>query len=149
MSKGEIGFVGLGRMGFPMARNLAQAGYRSPRPRRRAGSDGARGRVAGITPGASAREVAGAATVVFTALPNDAIVRETYLGAGGPPRGRAAGPRDLRLLHGEPGGHARDPPGGGGARDPPPRHTDARLDASGRVGRDLLHGRRRRGPDAA
>ena len=28
MTQREIGFVGLGRMGFPMARNLAQAGYR-------------------------------------------------------------------------------------------------------------------------
>ena len=34
-------------------------------------------------PHASAREVAGASTVVFTALPNDAIVRETYLGPSG------------------------------------------------------------------
>jgi 3-hydroxyisobutyrate dehydrogenase-like beta-hydroxyacid dehydrogenase len=83
MSMGAIGFVGLGRMGFPMARNLAQAGYAvhvhdvAPSAMERAA------RVAGITSGASAREVAGAATVVFTALPNDAIVRETYLGPAG------------------------------------------------------------------
>jgi 3-hydroxyisobutyrate dehydrogenase-like beta-hydroxyacid dehydrogenase len=83
MSQGEIGFVGLGRMGFPMARNLAQAGYRvhghdvAPEAMRRAAG------VAGIATHASLREVAGAAAVVFTALPNDATVRETYLGPAG------------------------------------------------------------------
>jgi 3-hydroxyisobutyrate dehydrogenase-like beta-hydroxyacid dehydrogenase len=83
MSKGEIGFVGLGRMGFPMTRNLARAGYRlhvhdvAPEALRRAAG------VAGVTTHASPREVASAAAVVFTALPNDAIVRETYLGPAG------------------------------------------------------------------
>jgi 4-hydroxybutyrate dehydrogenase / sulfolactaldehyde 3-reductase len=83
VSKAAIGFVGLGRMGFPMARNLAQAGYQvhvhdvAPEATRRAGA------VSGIVTHASPREAAGAATVLFTALPNDAIVRETYLGAAG------------------------------------------------------------------
>ena len=92
MSKGEIGFVGLGRMGFPMARNLAQAGYRVHVHDVAAGGDGARGaRVAGITPTPRPREVAAASTVVFTALPNDAIVRETYLGPAGSSRAAGAG----------------------------------------------------------
>ena len=83
MSTGEIGFVGLGRMGFPMARNLAAAGYRvhaydvAPAAMRRAAD------VAGIVAHATPREAAAASTVVFTALPNDAVVRETYLGAAG------------------------------------------------------------------
>jgi 3-hydroxyisobutyrate dehydrogenase-like beta-hydroxyacid dehydrogenase len=83
MTQREIGFVGLGRMGFPMARNLAQAGYRvhahdiAPEAMRRAAG------VAGVVTHASPREVAAVATVVFTALPNDAIVRETYLGTSG------------------------------------------------------------------
>jgi 3-hydroxyisobutyrate dehydrogenase-like beta-hydroxyacid dehydrogenase len=83
MSNPEVGFVGLGRMGFPMARNLAAAGYRIhahdvlPEAMRRAAG------VAGVTTHPSPREVAAAAAVVFTALPNDAIVRETYLGASG------------------------------------------------------------------
>ena len=83
MTKGEIGFVGLGRMGLPMARNLAMAGYRvhvhdvAPAAMERAA------RVAGVVPHAAAHEVAGASTVLFTALPNDAIVRETYLGPSG------------------------------------------------------------------
>jgi 3-hydroxyisobutyrate dehydrogenase-like beta-hydroxyacid dehydrogenase len=83
MSKGEIGFIGLGRMGFPMARNLARAGYRvhvhdvSPEAMGRAEA------VDGIVAHPGPREVAGAAAIVFTALPNDAIVREAYLGAAG------------------------------------------------------------------
>jgi 3-hydroxyisobutyrate dehydrogenase-like beta-hydroxyacid dehydrogenase len=83
MSKGEIGFIGLGRMGFPMMRNLAGAGYRvhvhdiAPEAVRRAAA------VPGIVVHVGPRDVAGAASVVFTALPNDAIVRETYLGPGG------------------------------------------------------------------
>jgi 3-hydroxyisobutyrate dehydrogenase-like beta-hydroxyacid dehydrogenase len=91
MSKGEVGFVGLGRMGFPMARNLAQAGYHVHVHDVAAGAMERGGRVAGITPRASAREVAAAATVVFTALPNDAIVRETYLGPTGLLAGGRAG----------------------------------------------------------
>lgn len=83
MTKGEIGFVGLGRMGLPMARNLATAGYRvhvhdvAPAAMERAA------RVAGVVPHPSARDVAGVSTVLFTALPNDAIVLETYLGPAG------------------------------------------------------------------
>jgi 3-hydroxyisobutyrate dehydrogenase-like beta-hydroxyacid dehydrogenase len=83
MSKGEIGFVGLGRMGFPMTRNLAQAGYRvhahdvAPEAMRRLAG------IASVVAHRSPRDVAAAATVVFTALPNDAIVRETYLGTSG------------------------------------------------------------------
>jgi len=91
MSKGEIGFVGLGRMGFPMARNLAQAGYRVHVHDVAAAAMERAGHVSGITPRASAREVATAATVVFTALPNDAIVRETYLGPTGLLAGGRAG----------------------------------------------------------
>jgi 3-hydroxyisobutyrate dehydrogenase-like beta-hydroxyacid dehydrogenase len=82
-SKGEIGFVGLGRMGFPMTRNLARAGYRvhvhdiAPEAARRAAA------VDHVVAHASPRDVAAVAAVVFTALPNDAIVRETYLGPSG------------------------------------------------------------------
>jgi len=83
MSKGEIGFVGLGRMGGPMARNLAKAGYElhvfdvDPAAARRAAAPG------GVTVHARPREVAAHASVVFTALPNDEIVTATYLGPEG------------------------------------------------------------------
>jgi 3-hydroxyisobutyrate dehydrogenase len=83
MSQGEIGFVGLGRMGLPMARNLARAGYRvhahdvSSEAARRAAA------LPGVVVHPRPREVAAASTVVFTALPNDAAVREAYLGPEG------------------------------------------------------------------
>ena len=83
MAKGEVGFIGLGRMGFPMARNLAAAGWAvhvhdvSPEAAKRAAA------VSGITVHAAPRDVAGQASVVFTALPNDEIVLATYLGPAG------------------------------------------------------------------
>jgi 3-hydroxyisobutyrate dehydrogenase-like beta-hydroxyacid dehydrogenase len=83
MSKGEIGFVGLGRMGFPMTRNLAQAGYRVHAHDVAKEAMGRVAGIAGVLAHGSPRDVAAAATVVFTALPNDAIVRETYLGTSG------------------------------------------------------------------
>ena len=83
MAKGEIGFIGLGRMGFPMARNLAAAGWAvhvhdvSPDAAKRAGA------ASGITVHGTAHEVAARAGVLFSALPNDEIVLDTYLGAAG------------------------------------------------------------------
>jgi 3-hydroxyisobutyrate dehydrogenase len=80
MSAPSIGFIGLGRMGGPMARNLATAGYAvhvfdvDP---------AAAGRIGNVTAEASPRHVAARADVVFSALPNDAIVRSTYLGVDG------------------------------------------------------------------
>ena len=83
MTTREIGFIGLGRMGFPMARNLAAKGHTvhvfdvAPAPLERAAG------VTGIRPHAAPRDVAARATVLFTALPNDEIVTETYLGPAG------------------------------------------------------------------
>jgi 3-hydroxyisobutyrate dehydrogenase-like beta-hydroxyacid dehydrogenase len=83
MAKGEVGFIGLGRMGFPMARNLATAGWTvhvhdvSADAAKRAGA------VSGITVHAAPREVAERVSILFTALPNDEIVLDTYLGAAG------------------------------------------------------------------
>jgi 3-hydroxyisobutyrate dehydrogenase-like beta-hydroxyacid dehydrogenase len=83
MTKSEIGFIGLGRMGFPMARNLAAAGF----PVHVFDVDGGALETAAALPGISAaaspRQVAGRSSVVFTALPNDEIVTETYLGGDG------------------------------------------------------------------
>jgi 3-hydroxyisobutyrate dehydrogenase-like beta-hydroxyacid dehydrogenase len=83
MSKQTIGFVGLGRMGFPMARNLAHAGWQVHVHDVASAAMERAGKVPGLAPRTSAREVAAAAAVVFTALPNDAVVRETYLGPAG------------------------------------------------------------------
>jgi len=91
MAKGEVGFIGLGRMGFPMARNLAAAGWTvhahdvSPDAAKRAAA------VTGITVHASPQDVAARASVLFTALPNDAIVLEAYLGPAGVLTGARAG----------------------------------------------------------
>jgi 3-hydroxyisobutyrate dehydrogenase-like beta-hydroxyacid dehydrogenase len=77
-----VGFIGLGRMGGPMARNLARAGHTvhvfdvDPAAIERFGP-------IGVTAHRSPREVAARAPIVFTALPNNAIVTETYLGPAG------------------------------------------------------------------
>lgn len=89
--KGDVGFIGLGRMGGPMAKNLAQAGYSvhvfdvDPAATTRAASQ------AGIMVHTAAREVAARVPVLFTALPDDAIVTETYLGVHGILTGGKAG----------------------------------------------------------
>lgn len=79
----QIGFIGLGNMGLPMASNLAQAGHPlhvydvQPAVLERAAAR------EGITAHASAAEVATHSEVLFTCLPNNEIVRRTYLDARG------------------------------------------------------------------
>jgi 3-hydroxyisobutyrate dehydrogenase len=78
----RIGFVGLGNMGGPMARNLAKAGHQV------AVFDIVPGLVdgcaaAGATPAASAAEAARGAEIVITMLPAGQHVRDAWLGAGG------------------------------------------------------------------
>lgn len=87
----NVGFLGLGRMGFPMARNLAAAGY-TVHVFDVAGSAMARaGAEKGIVPHARPRDVASAVRVLFSALPNDDIVRDSYLGGDGVLAGAASG----------------------------------------------------------
>jgi 3-hydroxyisobutyrate dehydrogenase-like beta-hydroxyacid dehydrogenase len=87
----NVGFLGLGRMGFPMARNLGAAGYTvhvfdvAASAMVRAAAE------KGIVTHASPREVAASVPVLFSALPNDEIVRDTYLGGDGVLAGAAAG----------------------------------------------------------
>ncbi len=83
MTTREIGFIGLGRMGFPMARNLAAKGHAVHVFDVSAGALKRAAAVTGVTAHAAPREVAAHAGVVFTALPNNEIVTETYLGAAG------------------------------------------------------------------
>ena len=84
-----LGFIGLGVMGRPMARRLAEAGYSlvvhdinpaALKPLAKAGA-----RVAH-----SAREVADQAAAVFVSLPAPAILREVSLGANGISMGKKA-----------------------------------------------------------
>lgn len=65
----KVGFIGLGNMGGPMARNLAAAGHEVT------GFDVAAPDVEGVTPVLSAAEAAQGAEVVITMLPNGAILR--------------------------------------------------------------------------
>jgi len=76
----RIGFIGLGNMGAPMARNLIRAGHEV------AGFDivpAAMESVPGARRTASAAEAATGAEVVITMLPASAHVREAWLGSGG------------------------------------------------------------------
>ena len=78
----RIGFVGLGNMGLPMARNLLRTGHALT------GFDIDAGPLAALAEagGSVAADAAGAAAgadVVITMLPAGAHVREAWLGAGG------------------------------------------------------------------
>jgi len=82
MSEPSIGFIGLGRMGRPMASNLQRKGFALivhdvvEAPVQALAKLGAR-------PAASVREVAEQARVVFTVLPSHAEVEAVVLGPGG------------------------------------------------------------------
>ena len=65
----NIGFIGLGNMGGPMAANLAKAGHAV------SGFDVAAPMPEGVTRAASAAEAAANAEVIITMLPNGAILR--------------------------------------------------------------------------
>ena len=78
----DIGFVGLGRMGAPMAGRFIDAGHRvvvhdiDVRARDALAAKGA-------VPAATPQAVADAAGIVFTSLPSPAIVIDTVLGERG------------------------------------------------------------------
>jgi 3-hydroxyisobutyrate dehydrogenase len=93
----RIGFVGLGNMGGPMARNLVKAGHAV------AVFDIVPDLVARCTAAgaAAAPDAAGAARdadVVVTMLPAGSHVREAWLGPGGTGGGMAAASRDTAIL---------------------------------------------------
>ncbi len=79
----EIGFVGLGAMGWPMSALLAREGHAvigfDADPQVRAKAAG----MTGLRVAASLGAVASASEVVFTCLPSNAVVREVYLGPDG------------------------------------------------------------------
>ncbi len=81
--KSDVGFVGLGTMGLPMTRVLAENGIvvlgydANPDACEEAKA------IAGVQVAASIAEVAANAGVLFSCLPNDRIVREVYLGEDG------------------------------------------------------------------
>ena len=78
----KVGFIGLGIMGDPMARNLLKAGYELTVYARRAEKAEAFVQ-AGARAGRSSAEVAAQSEVVITMLPNSPEVKEVVLGPGG------------------------------------------------------------------
>ena len=78
----KIGFIGLGVMGKPMAKNLLKAGYTLmvydilPDPVKEVVA-------AGAQEGTSSKEVAAFGEVIITMLPNSPEVKEAVLGPGG------------------------------------------------------------------
>ncbi|MDR2742046.1 MAG: 2-hydroxy-3-oxopropionate reductase [Treponema sp.] len=88
-TKMTIGFIGIGIMGRPMAKNLLKAGYKLIVYDKFAKFDdlvalGAEG-------GSSNKEVASKSDVVITMLPNSPQVKEVILGPGGVIEGSKAG----------------------------------------------------------
>ncbi len=82
MAKDRVGFIGLGVMGKPMARNLIEAGHELVLySRTRASVDEVAGD--GATAASSAREVADRAGVVILMLPDSPQVREVLEGNDG------------------------------------------------------------------
>jgi 3-hydroxyisobutyrate dehydrogenase len=79
----RVGFIGLGTMGLPMATNLAKGGVALVAYDASPAAQAAAARLPGATVAASVADAAAQCAVLFTCLPNDAIVREVYLGAGG------------------------------------------------------------------
>lgn len=65
----EIGFIGLGNMGAPMARNLAKAGHRVH------GFDVTGVKVEGVHPATTAADAASGRSVVITMLPDGEVLR--------------------------------------------------------------------------
>ena len=82
MADSNIGFIGLGAMGMPMARRLVEAGYRLTVFDADAGrtKDAAASLGAGAASGPG--ELAAASDVIVTMLPSSAIVRQV-MEAGG------------------------------------------------------------------
>ena len=78
----RVGFIGLGKMGMPMSRRLLGAGFQLTVHNR------SRGKVEELTqegayPAMSAAEVATAADIVLTCLPDVPTVEEVFLGKDG------------------------------------------------------------------
>ena len=78
----KIGFVGLGIMGKPMAKNLLKAGYTDLLVNNRSQASVKELEAAGAT-GATQQEIGAQCDVVITMLPNSPQVKEVMLGANG------------------------------------------------------------------
>jgi len=92
MSKPDLGFIGLGIMGAPMAGHLASAGYRlSVYDIEKNRSEKVAAANPGITVLDSPKAIAEVSDIVITMLPSGEYVRETALGEHGLRHGFRAG----------------------------------------------------------
>jgi 3-hydroxyisobutyrate dehydrogenase-like beta-hydroxyacid dehydrogenase len=87
----RVGFVGLGTMGAPMARNLAKAGFELALATRTAGKAAALAGEIGAQACDSAEELARLCDVVVSCLPDSPEVEEVHLGERGTIRGARPG----------------------------------------------------------
>ena len=87
----QLGFIGLGRMGGRMVATLARAGQPAIVYDASAEALERATRLDGISGAPTPAGVAAGSDVLFTALPNDSIVREVYLGENGIASGARAG----------------------------------------------------------
>ncbi len=86
----RIGFIGLGIMGKPMAKNLLKAGFPLTVHNRSRSSVDELAKL-GATPATSSRDVAGASDVIITMLPNSPDVERVVLGENGIKEGAKQG----------------------------------------------------------
>ena len=87
----RVGFVGLGTMGGPMVANLVKKGHTPVVYDANPSATIAAAKQAGVTVAKSLSDLAAQVSVLFTCLPNDAIVTTVYLGPDGIAAGARAG----------------------------------------------------------
>jgi len=96
----NVGFIGLGAMGLPMARRVLSAGHTMYTTFHRRLEPAEELRAMGATVLATPAEVAAVADVVITILPADAELREVVFGATGILRGVASGKALIEMTSG-------------------------------------------------
>lgn len=79
----DIGFIGIGRMGSAMAKNLARAGHRVAAYDVNSGAEDLVRDIEGLRWAGSPADAARGAPIVFTSLPGPKEVEQVALGAGG------------------------------------------------------------------
>ncbi|HEY1753506.1 MAG TPA: NAD(P)-dependent oxidoreductase [Caulobacteraceae bacterium] len=98
----EIGFIGLGRMGAPMAARLAAAGHALTVLDAAAAASERFLAAHPASAAASARELAAASEVTITMLPTSAVVAEVLRGPDGALAGLRSGALVIEMSSGEP-----------------------------------------------
>ena len=78
-----LGFIGLGAMGLPMSRCLADQGFTLSVSDISADRRRAAAAIDGVSVASGAQDAAAASRVLFTCLPNDTVLRSVYLDEDG------------------------------------------------------------------